>query len=207
MVPASDRERRQGCARGAVVGHSGVPSLVAARLVLAASVRPSDRRDAFFERGEGSGKIRMDARGSVDYFIGGDRGEGRGRERGRSFFTTGKRESIFRGEKRGSPLSCPGTRNRLFPFFAEKKKERTQDKSAGPLSRTGSWGTRSKVSPGIDVYRVYSARGFHFLCIFGDGVTRVEEEGEQIYIYKIVTVPVETMNSNFLSDFFDKVFI
>lgn len=38
-------------------------------------------------------------------------------------------------------------------------------------------------------------------------MTRVEEEGEQIYIYKIVTVPVETMNSNFLSDFFDKVFI
>lgn len=42
------------------------------------SVRPparsSDRRDALLERGEGGGKIRMDARESVDYFIGGEGG-------------------------------------------------------------------------------------------------------------------------------------
>lgn len=37
-------------------------------------VRPSDRRDALLERGEGGGKIRMDARESVDYFIGGEGG-------------------------------------------------------------------------------------------------------------------------------------
>ena len=36
--------------------------------------RSSDRRDALLERGEGGGKIRMDARESVDYFIGGEGG-------------------------------------------------------------------------------------------------------------------------------------
>lgn len=41
----------------------------------------------------------MDARESVDYFIGGDRG-GRGERRGVVLFATGKRESIFRGKKR-----------------------------------------------------------------------------------------------------------
>lgn len=38
------------------------------------SARSSDRRDALLERGEGGGKIRMDARESVDYFIGGEGG-------------------------------------------------------------------------------------------------------------------------------------
>lgn len=61
----------------------------------------------------------MDARESVDYFIGGDRG-GRGERRVSFFLQRAKGNQFFeeRNGKRGSPLSHPGTRNRLFPFFA-----------------------------------------------------------------------------------------
>lgn len=116
---------RGGCARGAVVGHSGVPSLVAARLVLSLlSVRPSVRSSRrLLERGEGSGKIRMDARigGLLAAIEGG---------RDRSFCSSpplGKRANQFfeRKKRETVALSYPGTRNRLFPFLRKERKEGT----------------------------------------------------------------------------------
>lgn len=124
---------RGGCARGAVVGHSGVPSLVAAaRLVLSLlSVRPSVRSSRrLLERGEGSGKIRMDARiGGLLAAIEGGRDPSfcpsPPGERANQFFERKKRGNG------GSPLSYPGTRNRLFPFLRKEngRKEWGMDKS------------------------------------------------------------------------------
>lgn len=123
---------RGGCARGAVVGHSGVPSLVAARLVLSLlSVRPSVRSSRrLLERGEGSGKIRMDARiGGLLAAIEG----GRDRsfclspplgKRANQFFERKKRETVARLSR------IPGRGTDCFRFCVRNgRKERGMDKS------------------------------------------------------------------------------
>lgn len=95
----SDRERRQGCARGAVVGHSGVPSLVCCSLG-PLRVRPSvrsSRRLPRARRGERENKNGRERIGGLFYWR---RSRGAGGKESVVLFATGKRESIFRGKKR-----------------------------------------------------------------------------------------------------------
>lgn len=169
MVPVteSDRERRQGCARGAVVGHSGVPSLVCCRcslrpLRVRPSARPSVRSSRRLARARGGGRENKNGRER----IGGLFYRGRGRS-GVLFTLTGKRESILSRKETGNVVRLsriPGRGTDCFRFLRKKRKgeEWTPDKSAGPLSRTGSLGG-GPVIPRLvkeSVYRVYSRLPF-----------------------------------------------
>lgn len=161
------------------------------------SARPLVRSSRRLARARGGGRENKNGRER----IGGLFYRGRGRS-GVLFTLTGKRESILSRKETGNVVRLsriPGRGTDCFRFLRKKRKgeEWTPDKSAGPLSRTGSLGGGPVIPRLVEesVYREFTS----ISCVFLEMDWHESRRGD---IYKIVTVRVETTNSNFLSDFF-----
>lgn len=161
------------------------------------SARPLVRSSRRLARARGGGRENKNGRER----IGGLFYRGRGRS-GVLFTLTGKRESILSRKETGNVVRLsriPGRGTDCFRFLRKKRKgeEWTPDKSAGPLSRTGSLGGGPVIPRLVEesVYREFTS----ISCVFLEMDWHDLRRGD---IYKIVTVRVETTNSNFLSDFF-----
>lgn len=159
--------------------------------------RPLVRSSRRLARARGGGRENKNGRER----IGGLFYRGRGRS-GVLFTLTGKRESILSRKETGNVVRLsriPGRGTDCFRFLRKKRKgeEWTPDKSAGPLSRTGSLGGGPVIPRLVEesVYREFTS----ISCVFLEMDWHDLRRGD---IYKIVTVRVETTNSNFLSDFF-----